>query len=148
MKNLFDSSTAEEIRNRLESLRPDSERRWGAMNVAQMLAHCTAWMDIASGRTSPPRSFMGRIFGKLAKKSILKNPVRRNMPTDKTLVMQGQKTFSAELQLLLDSVERFSNGGPALATTHPHSFFGPMTPGEWAAMAYKHMDHHLKQFGA
>jgi Protein of unknown function (DUF1569) len=37
---------------------------------------------------------------------------------------------------------------PPGCTTHPHSFFGRMTADEWAILMYKHLDHHLRQFGA
>ena len=149
MKNLFEDSSAMEIRNRIERLRPDSESQWGKMNVAQMLAHCSAWMEMAAGLNSPPRSFIGRIFGKMAKKSVLgAEPIRRNMPSEKSLIMQGERDFAGERQRLLDWVERFSTGGPAQCTTHPHCFFGSMSPYEWAIMGYKHLDHHLRQFNA
>ena len=147
MKSLFELSSTMEIRNRIESLRADSERQWGKMNVAQMFAHCSAWMEMAAGLNSPPRSFVGRIFGKMAKKSVLgEEPIRRNMPSEKSLIMQGERNFPAERQRLLDWVDRFSKGGPEQCTTHPHCFFGPMSPIEWAIVAYKHLDHHLRQF--
>jgi hypothetical protein len=147
MKSLFEPSSTTEIRDRIESLRADSERHWGKMNVAQMLAHCSAWMEMAAGLKSPPRSFVGRIFGKMAKKSVLgEEPIRRNMPSEKSLIMQGERNFAAEQQRLIDWVDRFSTGGPEQCTTHPHCFFGPMSPIEWAILGYKHLDHHLKQF--
>jgi hypothetical protein len=119
------------------------------MNVPQMLAHCSAWMEMAVGLNTPPRIFLGRIVGKIAKRSLLgEKPIRRNMPTDKSLLMRDEKVFIAEQQRLLALVDRFSSGGPAQCTTHPHCFFGPMTPVEWATMGYKHLDHHLQQFGA
>ena len=149
MKSLFELSSMTEIRNRIEILRPDSERLWGRMDVAQMLAHCSAWMEMAAGLNSPPRSFVGRIFGKMAKKSVLgEEPIRRNMPSEKSLIMQGERNFVAERQRLLDWVDRFSTGGAEQCTTHPHCFFGSMSPNEWAIMGYKHLDHHLRQFGA
>jgi hypothetical protein len=148
VKNLFELSAATEIRNRIERLRPDSQRQWGVMTSAQMLAHCSAWIDMAAGRNHPPRSFIGRIVGKMAKKSILgEAPVRRNMPTDKSLIQQGDRDFVAEQRRLVDWVDRFWKGGPDKCTTHPHCFFGYLTPLEWAIMGYKHLDHHLKQFG-
>ena len=147
MKNLFEASSATEIRNRIERLRPDSERRWGVMNVAQMMAHCSAWLEIAAGEKTPPRSLMGRIVGRLAKKSILgEQPIRRNMPTMKSLIVNDERQFAEEQGLLINWVDRFSAGGPEQCTTHPHSFFGPMTPVECATMGYKHLDHHLRQF--
>lgn len=149
MKNLFEPSSVTEIKKRIERLGPDSERQWGAMTSAQMLAHCAAWMEMAAGLKNPPRSFMGRIFGKMAKKSVLgEGPLRRNTPSEKSLIMQGEKNFKAEQRLLLDSLDFFLAGGPELCTSHPHCFFGYMTPMEWAIMGYKHLDHHLRQFGA
>jgi Protein of unknown function (DUF1569) len=149
VKNLFEPTSVIEIRKRIEFLRPDSERQWGTMNAAQMLAHCSTWMEMAAGLKSPPRSFVGRIFGKMAKKSVLgEEPIRRNMPSEKSLIMHGHKDFAVEQQRLLDWVDRFSAGGPEQCTTHPHCFFGHMTPFEWAILGYKHLDHHLRQFGA
>jgi hypothetical protein len=148
VKNLFEPSSATEIKQRIEFLRLDSERQWGAMDAAQMLAHCSAWMETAAGLKSPPRSFVGRIFGKIAKKSVLgEGPIRRNMPTEKSLMVQGDRDFAEEQRRSLNWVDRFSSAGPEQCTTHPHCFFGLMTPIEWAVMGYKHLDHHLKQFG-
>ena len=149
MKNLFEDSSTMEIKNRIETLKPDSQKQWGKMNSAQMLAHCSAWMEMAAGLNSPPRNFVGRMFGKMAKKSVLGvAPIRRNMPSEKSLIMQDDRDFGAERQRLLDWGDRFSTGGPERCTTHPHCFFGSMSPTEWSIMAYKHLDHHLRQFNA
>jgi LPS sulfotransferase NodH len=59
-----------------------------------------------------------------------------------------ERDLEAERRRLLDLVERFAAAGPAGCTTHPHSFFGRLTPREWAVLMYKHLDHHLRQFGA
>ena len=118
------------------------------MNVAQMLAHCSAWMEMAAGMSSQKQSLLGRLFGRFAKKSILgTEPIRRNMPTDKSFIVPGARDFAVEQQRLLNRVEQFALGGPDRCTKYPHSFFGVMSPTEWATMAYKHLDHHLRQFG-
>ncbi len=44
-------------------------------------------------------------------------------------------------------IDKFAAGGAAGCTKNPHSFFGKMTPEEWAILMYKHLDHHLRQFG-
>ncbi len=148
MKSLFEPSALEELKQRMAKLRPESERQWGKMNVAQMLAHCSEWMQMAEGLKSPPRNLLGRLFGRFAKRTILnEQPVRRNMPSDKSLIVTGEREFALERLRLLRLTERFSAAGPAGCTRHPHSFFGPMTPAEWAILAYKHLDHHLRQFG-
>ena len=105
-------------------------------------------MEMAVGLKSPPRTFVGRIFGKLAKKSVLgERAIRRNMPTDKSLIIRGDRDFAAEQQRLLEWVESFSSGGTEQCRAHAHTFFGYMTPIEWAVLGYKHLDHHLRQFG-
>ena len=119
MKNLFQPAAVTEIRQRMANLRPDSERQWGKMSVAQMLAHCSVWMEMALGLNSPPRSLMGRIFGKAAKSVVLnEEPIRRNMPTDKSLIVSDQRDFEAERQRLLEVTGRFATGGPEKYKKH------------------------------
>lgn len=149
MKNLFESVYVREIEERIGSLTPNHQRMWGSMGVAQMMAHCSAWMEMAAGLSTPPRSLLGRVFGKIAKRSVLGDgTIRRNMPTEKSLIMKGEFKFLDEQRRLLGWIERFASGGPEQCTKHPHCFFGYMTPSEWSALGYKHLDHHLRQFGA
>ena len=148
MKTLFEATVLDELKDRLTQLRPASERQWGKMDASQMLAHCSDWMELASGRTSARRNLMGYIFGPIAKRSVLgQEPIRRNMPTDKRLIVTGKRDFALERERLKVSIEDFSTGGPEKCKPHPHSFFGPMTSSEWATLAYKHLDHHFRQFG-
>ncbi len=62
--------------------------------------------------------------------------------------MTGERDLEAERRRLCGLIEGFVAAGPAGCTTHPHSFFGRLTPEEWAILQYKHLDHHLRQFGA
>ncbi len=138
MKNLFEAARVEEVKSRLARLQPDSERQWGKMNPAQALAHCSAAIDMTMGKTPPaPRIFIGRLLGPLAKKSLLVKgePMRRNATTEKSCLVIDERDFAV-----------FVAGGPAICTKHPHFFFGPLTPVEWAALMYQHLDHHLRQF--
>jgi hypothetical protein len=75
-------------------------------------------------------------------------PMRRNSPTMKELVVQDARDLGTERQRLRELIDRFAAAGPAGCTTHPHSFFGRLTPQEWAILMHKHLDHHLRQFGA
>jgi hypothetical protein len=148
MKNLFEAATVEEVKERVARLRPDSERLWGKMNPAQALAHCSAAMEMAVGEKFPRRILIGRLLGRLAKKSMIVNekPMPRNVGTDKSLVVSDERDFVAERQRLSEFIDRFTAGGPGVCTKHPHFFFGPLTPVEWAALMYQHLDHHLRQF--
>lgn len=149
-RNLFQAERVDEIMTRLRQLRADSARQWGKMSVAQMLAHCSAGIEMATGTIRPPRALIGRIIGPAVKRVAVRDeePMRRNSPTAKELVVTGDMDFEAELERLKGLVERFAATGPAGCTDHPHAFFGPLTPDEWAILMYKHLDHHLRQFGA
>jgi hypothetical protein len=148
LKNLFEAVMAEEVKERIAQLSQDSERQWGKMNPAQMLAHCSAAMEMAMGKTHPPRILIGRVLGPLAKKSVIANgtPMRRNSMTEKSCLVTDERDFLAERQRLRESIDRFATGGPEVCTKHPHFFFGPLTPVEWAVLMYQHLDHHLRQF--
>ena len=149
MKNLFENETTDEVLRRIDQLQPSTQRKWGKMDVAQMLAHCSVSMESAVGDRCPPRIFFGRLLGPIAKPDFLnEKPMKRNSPTDKSFVISDQREFVVEQERLMGLIDRFAAGGRGGCTKHPHSFFGPLTPEEWARGMYKHLDHHLQQFGA
>jgi len=148
MKNLYSNADTEAIVNRIDQLKPDSERLWGKMDVAQMMAHCSAALEMATGHTSPSRLLIGRILGPLVKSGYLSDkPFPKNSPTDKTFIITDKRVFEKERTKLKKLVMEFANGGAEKCTAHPHSFFGKLTPQEWSSSMYKHLDHHLHQFG-
>ena len=149
MKSLYDPSTVDELKRRLATLTPDSPRLWGKMTPAQMLCHCSLGMESAVGDRKPLRMFIGRLLGGLVKPSFLsEKPVPKNSPTAPWLVIKDDRDLETERARLISLIERFSTGGPEACTQHPHSFFGKLTPEEWGKSSYKHLDHHLQQFGA
>lgn len=149
MKTLFDASAAAEIKERVASLTPASQRVWGRMDVAQMVAHCANAMEAAVGDVRPPRLFVGRLFGAMARKRVLSaRPSPRNAPTSRELRIVDARDLDRERARLVQLIDRFVAGGPARCTTHPHQFFGSMNPEEWGKLTYKHLDHHLQQFSA
>ena len=149
MKNLFQRETLEEIVARIDHLQPASPRQWGKMDVGQMMAHCSAALDLASGRLNRPRVLIGRLIGPFFK-SIYTNekPFSQNSPTDPKLVVSDQRDFRREQDQLKLKVRQFHEAGEAGCTQHPHPFFGKFTPQQWSRGMYKHLDHHLRQFGA
>src|SRR6476661_7206301 len=144
MKNLFDRARAKELTARIERLRPDSPRQWGKMTAPQALAHCAVAMEWAVGDTVAPRMMVGRVFGGLVKRMAVRNddPMKRNAPTAPDLRIADERQLATEQAKLIRLIDRFCAGGPAACTIHPHSFFGRMTPDEWAVLMYKHVDHH------
>jgi len=149
MKNLFEQQTVNEVISRIDRLQPISQRQWGKMDAAQMMAHCSITLDIASGRLNLPRLLLGRLVAPFFKSIYTdEKPFRKNGPTGKELVVADQRDFAREREQLKVKLLAFHEGGEARCTRHPHPFFGSLTPQAWSRGMYKHLDHHLRQFGA
>lgn len=148
MKSLFEPDAVNNVMARIDELQPASQRQWGKMDVAQMMAHCSTAMDMACGQLNLPRIFVGRLLGPLVRPQFTNDrPFSRNAPTDKKLKVTEPKDFNREKENLKKRIQQFHQGGEAQCTTHPHPFFGPLTAREWGMGMYKHLDHHLRQFG-
>lgn len=149
MKNLFEQEATDEVLARIDTLQLACQRHWGKMDVAQMMAHCSAALDMASGRMDLPRIFIGRVLAPFIKPIYTnEKPFSKNNPTDKKLLVSDQRDFLREQEQLKLKVRQFHEGGESQCTRHPHPFFGALTPQEWSRGMYKHLDHHLRQFGA
>lgn len=132
---------------RLQKLTPQSKAQWGKMDVAQMIAHLAGALEIAMSSKPASWSLLGRLFGPSAKRQILTKEFSKNSPTDDSIKITDARDFAKEKQRLLALLERFKQGGEVGITRQPNTFFGPMTPNEWARLQYQHLDHHFKQFG-
>jgi hypothetical protein len=148
MNNLFNQSDVSGIIARIDKLSPNSLNLWGKMNVAQMLAHCNVNMEMAMGKFNIPRVFIGRVIAPFMKKRVLSTkPFGKNSPTDKTHIFPPDLAFEEQKAKARASILQFFEGGFTGCTTYPHPFFGKFTPEEWAIFEWKHIDHHLRQFG-
>ena len=147
MKSVLDKVTRDELATRISKLDKNSTAQWGKMNVYQMLRHCVLWEEWVASRQKQKQAFIGRLFGKMALKNMLKDdaPVKRNMPTKPEFVVteayddveDGKERWTA----LLRSYEQYDK--PQFV----HFFFGPMSKEQLGFFVYKHADHHLRQFG-
>ena len=148
MNNLYNLSDVSNIISRMDKLSPDSRNLWGKMNVAQMLAHCNISIETALGQHKMKRVFIGKLIAPFLKKQVLGDkPFGKNSLTDKSYIFPPDVDFEEQKAKAKASLERFYKGGVAECTTHPHPFFGNFSPEEWARFQWKHIDHHLRQFG-
>ena len=148
MKTLFDQADRESIRQRLGTLQAGSPRQWGKMNAAQMVTHCARALETGTGDRPMKQAFLGKIITPFIRSSILgAKPFGRNSPTDPTFVVSDEREFTVERQRLLDLIDRLVERGTASAATQTHAFFGKLSGEEWGQLMYKHIDHHLQQFG-
>lgn len=145
VKNLFDTAVKQDIINRINKLTPQNQAQWGKMNVAQMLAHCQMPLGVATGKHKLKRNFLLSLIGPLFKKQLFnEQPFKKNLPTDKSFIIADPQGFETEKQKLIDMVNVFSD---TTMSGEPHPFFGKLTKEEWSKGTWKHLDHHLQQFG-
>lgn len=148
MKSLFNQTDRTEILNRIDKLTPNSQRQWGKMDVAQMLAHCNASLETAAGLTFPSRVFIGRIIAPLMKpRFVSEKQFFKNFPTHESYRFNTPMNFQEQKIKVVSLIKQFAENGMEKATTHSHSFYGKLTPEQWGITQYKHFDHHLRQFG-
>jgi hypothetical protein len=148
MESLFDAAERDAILTRIAALQPASERQWGKMNPAQMLCHCALALETATGDRPMKQKFLGKLLMPFIRKTILgPKPFSRNSPTDPTFIASDDRNFDAERTRLLGLIARFVARGTAAAGRATHSFFGKLSGEEWGELMYKHLDHHLRQFG-
>jgi hypothetical protein len=148
MKSLYDPQVLSQLEARIRQLMPDSPRQWGKMDAAQMLAHCALATEMAAGDVPMKQILLGKILGPIFKRHMLADrPMRKIEARSGELCITGPRNFATERTRLLGVLTRISVGGPATATKCPHPFIGPLTGEEWGTLTYRHVDHHLRQFG-
>lgn len=149
MKSLFHSEAHEEILSRVNELSESSERQWGKMEVGQMLHHCQYPLKIALGRYNPNNkpSLLLKLMAKFLKKSLYNDkPWRQGLPTAKGLKVEEDKNVADEKMVLVGLINDFYQEKNK-KEWDPHPAFGSFTAEQWGQMQYKHLDHHLRQFG-
>ena len=147
LKSLFNKYDSQEIIDRINRLNPNSEYQWGKMNAAQMLTHAQRPFKVAFEELKLKRGLIGILFGGMVKKKFLgESPFSRNSPTAKHFLVHDSRDFETEKKNLISIIQRFEKSESSI-TKEDHPFFGKMTPHEWDVLMWKHLDHHLRQFG-
>src|SRR4051794_40346906 len=153
MKRLSDPDVRAQTMERLRLLRADTPRKWGRMTAPQMVCHLfDAFRGQLGERPSsamPPRSKLAQTMVRLV---ALHSPMPwpRGLPTPASVDAEGGGTRPGEFARDVAELEAFAArfvAPESAAKRRPHFAFGALTEKEWARWAYKHMDHHLRQFG-
>ena len=146
MKSIFDEKIYIEIVSRVNNLKGNTKGQWGKMTIAQMVWHCQVPLKVAikNKKTAKKGNPLIRWF---FKKSLYNDkPWRKNLPTSSFAKAKEDKDFDTEfetLQKLIQEVYKLRDR----KEWNPHPLFGSFTPQQWGQMQYKHLDHHLRQFG-
>lgn len=149
MKNIFDKTTIEEVINRINKLTPTTQRVWGKMTVSQMLAHCNVTYEMVYEDIHPkPNPIMKLILKLFVKSGVVgEKPYKHGLPTASQFLIKDEKDYEKEKIRLINFVNKTQKLGEINFQNKESHSFGKLTSGEWNNMFYKHLDHHLKQFG-
>lgn len=145
MKSILEPQALAEIKERLNNFSEDSKRLWGKMTPGQTMNHCQVPLNIMLGKNDynlKPNWLVNVLF----KKSMYNDNIwRKNLPTAKIMRQTEEKDFYAEKAKLMALIDEVSSQPEKEWGTHPS--FGYFTNEQWGQMQYKHLDHHLRQFG-
>lgn len=146
---LTDPASRQLLLDRINLLAPESQRRWGTLGVGAMLAHLADGFRIAMGEMpEPTRSRRTPLRLAPVRWLVLRlpAPLPRNAPSDPAFFVTSAGEFEHDRQDLLETIDRFV-AAPAERRWPSHPLFGRMNKGEWDLLAWRHVDHHLQQFG-
>jgi hypothetical protein len=147
-KSIFDAGVIDELMDRVSGLAAEDRAKWGKMNPTEMLSHCNKAIHktLSWDRKLRKATFKQHMVKWMALYIFPRFP--KNVKTSSAfethgnvsnLEFENQKSMYKELLLKLQHLDK--------SLSAPHPYFGPLTHQEWGLVIWKHLDHHLKQFG-
>ena len=151
MKTVADPRVLRSLNERLRALKADSRRRWGTLTPHEMLCHLGDATAMVLG--TRPRKQPVRVRRRLMVKGLaLWSPIPwpHGWPTNPQHDPKAEGTrpseFAKDLARAISGIERIAAATPD-ALDPAHGVFGTMSVLDWQRWAYRHTDHHLRQFG-
>lgn len=150
LPNVFKQNEIHQLVARIDNLTPASQASWGKMSVDQMLAHLNVMFELALEDKHPrPNAFVKLLLKTLVKgKIVSEKPYPKNERTAPEMLIKEQRDFGIEKQRLVKYLNYISSKGESFFQNREHPSFGKLTTQEWSNTFYKHITHHLNQFGA
>jgi len=144
-KSLYDPEVFHETVERINQLTTETKPQWGKMDAAQMMAHNTEILDVFNGKPLLNTPFLAKLFKGMIKKMVVGvKPYPKNSKTHPQYIQTGAKDFDAEKQNLLNALNKMRESeGEKIE----HALFGVLNTDEKGWSLFKHLDHHLTQFG-
>lgn len=150
MKNIFNQAVVTETLNRIDKLTPETKASWGKMSVSTMLAHCNVTYELVYEDKHPkPNALMKFILKSFVKDLVVnEKPYKKSSMTSPAFIIKDEREFLKEKNRLIDYITKTQQLGESYFDKKESHSFGVLTRTEWNNMFYKHLDHHLNQFGA
>tara|TARA_R110002167_G_scaffold328783_1_gene535311 strand:+ start:3340 stop:3798 length:459 start_codon:yes stop_codon:yes gene_type:complete len=149
LPNIFSKDISEKVIQRIDHLKPDTQPNWGKMNVSEMLAHCNVAYEMVYENKHPKPNFLMKVMMKSFVKKIVtsETPYKQNAQTAPAFKIKDSRNFETEKIRLIDYVNKTQKLGASNFDNKESHSFGKLSVDQWNNMFYKHLDHHLNQFG-
>nr|WP_321227450.1 DUF1569 domain-containing protein [uncultured Psychroserpens sp.] len=149
MTNIFDQKETETVINRINNLSVETKPKWGKMSVDQMLAHCNVAYEMVYEDIHPKPKGLKKMLVKLLIKPYVttEKPYKKNGQTAPQFIVKNSKDFELEKERLINYLEKTQSLGASHFDNKESHSFGKLTTNEWNNLFYKHINHHLNQFG-
>ena len=146
MGSLLDAKDRESVLARLSRLKPDARPIWGRFTPGAMICHVTTGVGQGLGEVEldPPSGPL--THWPLNWLAIHVIPFPKNAAAAPDMLLRASTTFDADMATLRRMIQRYADQDPE--RKWPESrVFGRISGRSWGVLQYKHLDHHLRQFG-
>jgi hypothetical protein len=149
LPNIFSQTICDEMISRINKLEADTPAKWGKMTAPQMLAHCNVTYEMVYEDKHPKPNFIMRFILKSFVKNMVvsEKPYKRNLQTAPAFLITDSRDFDVEQKRLIEYLNKTRQLGAESFDNKASHSFGKLSIEEWNNMFYKHLDHHLTQFG-
>lgn len=147
--SIYLQSTTDDLVSRINKIENNKAPLWGKMNASQMMAHCCVPYELLLDERKFQAPWVIKFLGKYLFKGIMTSEkiYPKNSPTGKDFIINDKRDFMHEKNKLLGYVTKCHALGENYFEGKKHSFIGDLRAREWSILLYKHLDHHLRQFG-
>jgi hypothetical protein len=146
MPTLFNPSERQKMAARIAQLTPESRPLWGSMNASQVQTHLADQLRLALGDLACKSKKTPFRYPPLRELIVYILPWPKGVPTAPELLATSPAEWEKDREALLGQIERFgtrTRGG----SWPEHPAFGRLSGRAWGVLAWRHLDHHLRQFG-
>ncbi len=136
----------------LYGLNPNSERKWGKMNVQQMIEHMADSFRMGNGKDLytgilTPEERIEKVQAFIMSDRPFKENTKNLLMNEEPLPTRHSQVEAsiAEIRKEIEDFFGFWKGREDQVLRNP--FFGDLDYVHWVNLLYKHCWHHLRQFG-
>lgn len=149
LPDIFNPTTTASLVERLNSLDENTKPNWGKMTAAQMIAHQNVMFEFAlTNKHQRPNAIIRFLLKKLAKDKVVNDqPYPKNGRTAPQMLITDMPSFEDERDKAIRFLAELDEKGKPYFNGKEHPSFGKLSSEEWSNLFYKHIDHHLNQFG-